>query len=131
MCIHLDSGCAVKLCLIDLGRCATTGGLVQFLSSLVHSESCNALSAARRGLPLPCSIALHAAVGCLLRRFWKHQQANFENLRRRALLQCVMLPALRFAPVSFQADVLKGWVPHLISVASPDTQPGSIPGLRR
>ena len=82
-------------------------------------------------LALPCSIALDAAVHCFLKKFSNHKQAISGNMCRRALLQCVMLPALRYSPLGFQAEILKGWVPHLIAVASPDTQPGSLPGLRR
>ncbi|KAK9796984.1 hypothetical protein WJX73_006710 [Symbiochloris irregularis] len=50
---------------------------------------------------------------------------------RRAMLLYLLLPALQCAPPDFQAGRFKEWVPHLMSVAHPDTKPGSLPGLRR
>lgn len=47
------------------------------------------------------------------------------------MLLHLLLPALQCAPADFQAEMLKGWAPHLLRVAHPDSLPGSLPGLRR
>ena len=50
---------------------------------------------------------------------------------RRAVLQYVLLPCLRFAPVEWQVEVLSQRIPHLLAVTHRDSRPGNIPGLRK
>ena len=52
-------------------------------------------------------------------------------MRRRALLEHVLLPCLRFAPVEVQAEWLAERIPHLLRVVHQDARPGNIPGLRQ